>query len=232
MKSRVLDKSHIQQLQEEYDKRLAEEVDKAQTNAIKLCMVTFMQSLDDVGLAESTINQIVMLMERCYKKEESVVITQFNSDDTITKITVDDILRVIYRKEAEIERLNRDYSTAVETMSNSIRTANAEKEALIAGQETLQKALAESMELTDKTEANCQKAIKIIDIYERQAKTAKAEAIKEFAERLKTEAKLRNHTNYGANKQAVSYNEGVIETRKFMLVCIDNLVKEMVGDTE
>lgn len=62
--------------------------------------------------------------------------------------------------------------------------------------------------------------------------TIKAEAVKEFAERLKTEAKLRNHTNYGANKHAVSYNEGVIETRKFMLVCIDNLVKEMVGDTE
>jgi molecular chaperone GrpE (heat shock protein) len=66
MKSRVLDKSHIQQLQEEYDKRLAEEVDKAQTNAIKLCMVTFMQSLDDVGLAESTIDKI-------YRKEQSYV---------------------------------------------------------------------------------------------------------------------------------------------------------------
>lgn len=66
MKSRVLDKSHIQQLQEEYDKRLAEEVDKAQTNAIKLCMVTFMQSLDDVGLAESTIDKV-------YKKEKSYI---------------------------------------------------------------------------------------------------------------------------------------------------------------
>jgi hypothetical protein len=68
--------------------------------------------------------------------------------------------------------------------------------------------------------------------FELDIKSIKAEAIKEFAERLKTEAKLRNHTNYGANKQAVSYNEGVIETRKFMLVCIDTLVKEMVGDTE
>jgi molecular chaperone GrpE (heat shock protein) len=66
MKSRVLDKSHIQQLQEEYDKRLAEEVDKARTDAIKLCMVTFMQSLDDVGLAESTIDKI-------YRKEQSYV---------------------------------------------------------------------------------------------------------------------------------------------------------------
>lgn len=60
----------------------------------------------------------------------------------------------------------------------------------------------------------------------------KDEAIIEFAERLKTEAKLRNHTNYGANKQAVSYNEGVIETRKFMLVCIDTLVKEKVADAK
>ena len=31
-------------------------------------------------------------------------------------------------KNAEIERLNRDYSTAVETMSESIRKANAEVE--------------------------------------------------------------------------------------------------------
>ena len=66
MKARVPDKSLIQQMQEEYDKRLAEEVDKAQTNAIKLCMVTFMQSLDDVGLAESTIDKV-------YKKEKSYI---------------------------------------------------------------------------------------------------------------------------------------------------------------
>ena len=66
MKARVPDKSLIQQMQEEYNKKLAEEVDKAQINAIKLCMVTFMQSLDDVGFAESTIDKV-------YKKEKSYI---------------------------------------------------------------------------------------------------------------------------------------------------------------
>ena len=54
-----------------------------------------------------TDNQIVMLMERCYEKEKSVVITQFNSDDTKTEITLADILGVINRKNAEIERLQK-----------------------------------------------------------------------------------------------------------------------------
>ena len=66
MKARVPDKSLIQQMQEEYNKKLAEEVDKAQINAIMLCMVTFMQSLDDVGFAESTIDKV-------YKKEKSYI---------------------------------------------------------------------------------------------------------------------------------------------------------------
>lgn len=88
-----------------------------------------------------TDNQIVMLMERCYKKEESIVVTQFNSDDTKTEITVDDILGIIYRQNAEIKTLqerNVILRGAVDSQKAEIEKLQADKEALIAGQETLQ----------------------------------------------------------------------------------------------
>jgi hypothetical protein len=55
MKARVPDRTMI-----------AAERDKAQTDAIKLCIVTFVASLNDVGLAESTIDKIL-------KKEKSYI---------------------------------------------------------------------------------------------------------------------------------------------------------------
>ena len=66
MKARVIDKSSFQQMQEEFERAKSQAVDQAQTNAIKLCVVTFMQSLVDVGLAESTIQKIL-------KKEKSYI---------------------------------------------------------------------------------------------------------------------------------------------------------------
>lgn len=45
---------------------IASERNKAQTDAIKLCIVTFVASLNDVGLAESTIDKIL-------KKEKSYI---------------------------------------------------------------------------------------------------------------------------------------------------------------
>lgn len=188
-----------------------------------------------------TDNQIVMLMERCYKKEESVVITQFNSDDTITKITVDDILRVIYRKEAEIERLNRDYSTAVETMSNSIRTANADKEALIAGQETLQKALAEkiaeverlktlaelgNMRANDyrvmrdralKAQAEVDRLSQVVLYHDGHIADARAEATEQLSKKI--ESRLANNTDI-SNEQYQS-----------IIWDISEACKEMVGES-
>lgn len=48
MKARVPDRTMI-----------ATERDKAQTDAIKLCIVTFVAALNDVGLAESTIDKVL-----------------------------------------------------------------------------------------------------------------------------------------------------------------------------
>ena len=133
-----------------------------------------------------TDNQIVMLMERCYKKEESVVITQFNSDNTKTEITLDDILGVINRLQAD-------------------------KEALIAGQETLQKALAEK-------NAEIERLQKLLDDKcDRCIAKERDGAIKEFAERLKKKLPRFGVSLY--SEQTV-FND------------IDNLVKEMVGDAE
>lgn len=42
-----------------YQQQLKAETTKARTDAIKLCMVTFVASLNDVGLSESTIDKIL-----------------------------------------------------------------------------------------------------------------------------------------------------------------------------
>ena len=59
MKARVPDQTTIQ-------KAVESAKNKAQTDAIKLCIVTFVASLNDVGLAESTIDKIL-------KKEKSYI---------------------------------------------------------------------------------------------------------------------------------------------------------------
>ena len=95
-----------------------------------------------------------------------------------------------------------------------INRQKAEKEALINGQETLQKYMAEQKAEIRKYK-NCYEQVKWErDLFEEQCKTAKAEAIKEFAERLKKS---------GFNGMDVVIPEEVD---------IDNLVKEMVGNNE
>ena len=45
--------------QSTYQQQLKAETSKARTDAIKLCMVTFVASLNDVGLADATIDKIL-----------------------------------------------------------------------------------------------------------------------------------------------------------------------------
>lgn len=58
----------------------------------------------------------------------------------------------------------------------------------------------------------------------------KAEAIKEFAENVITEARLRLVVAYALSEESKAYTEGVIDARQRLIDVIDNLVKEMVGD--
>ena len=65
---------------------------------------------------------------------------------------------------------------------------------------------------------------KICDNLEKKLKTAKAEAIKEFAERLKALDRLDVDVSYGYGRE--HYTEAIAVN------LIDNLVKEIIGDTE
>jgi len=98
-----------------------------------------------------------------------------------------------------------------------INRLQAEKEALIAGQETLQKALAEKNAEIERLNKATEKDFETIAIstVDRHQKYIKRRAIKEFADRLKGEAYTNNYC-----EKIVLEND------------IDNLVKEMVGDTE
>lgn len=81
-------------------------------------------------------------------------------------------------------------------------------EAAIAGQETLQKALAEKDREVERLTAEKDQLIKTFG-------ECQAEAVREFAERLKQRCSANSDINYYILKKLV-----------------DNLVKEMAGDTE
>lgn len=49
----------LKKIQAEYDRCLALNTEQAQTNAIKLCTVTLMQSFVDVGFADSTVDKVL-----------------------------------------------------------------------------------------------------------------------------------------------------------------------------
>ena len=64
--------------QSTYQQQLKAETSKARTDAIKLCMVTFVASLNDVGLADATIDKIL-------KKNKSYI-------DSITWLEIAEML--------------------------------------------------------------------------------------------------------------------------------------------
>ena len=61
----------------------------------------------------------------------------------------------------------------------------------------------------------------------RQLKTAKSEAIKEFAERLKEKAETETYIDYLPNGNSYEYEYKTVDVDD-----INNLVKEMVGDED
>ena len=100
-----------------------------------------------------------------------------------------------------------------------INRQKAEINGLISGQETLQKCIAEKDAEIERLKNAYRHFAWERDVFFEETKTAKDEAIKEFAERLKAQFELRP-----------SYH------RLTLIVCdevrnaIDSLVKEMVGD--
>ena len=130
-----------------------------------------------------TDNEIIKALESCnalVKMRTCKTCPLYTFEGCCTAEMLRQTVDLITRQKAEIDRLNRDYSTAVETMSNSIRTIGAEKEALIAGLETLQKALAEKdaeiNNLNDLVVYNVSCATKL----HIKLADSKSEAVKEF----------------------------------------------------
>ena len=120
---------------------------------------------------------------------------------------------------------------AISSAIDLINRKQAEIEALIAGQETLQKYIAEKNAEIERLEYKVKKwkenyessqvvvgdFREIINKQAKQLKTAKSEAIKEFAERLK-ESKIYVDVSFGYGKEV--YTEAVT------IIEIDRLAKE------
>lgn len=155
--------------------------------------------------------------------------------------------------------LIRDGCRAVSQAEEIINRLQADKEALIAGQETLQKALAEKAaeveELTgnlkfvrgtverqkaeiEKLKEASEEAVScfhrmesLYNIKCMELKVAKAEAIKEFAERLKAKPiKCSYPLLWLSTKDEITdcFNDIMMQFKE----AIDTLAKEMVGDTK
>lgn len=93
-----------------------------------------------------------------------------------------------------------------------INRQKAEKEALIAGQETLQKYIAAQKAEIERLVEHTKEGIDLAKQLPEMLKLAQAEAIKYFAERLKRVVAIHNGDMWSKYEY------------------IDNLVKEMVGD--
>ena len=137
-------------------------------------------------------------------------IDDLNCNFALWKISALDTLKA---KNAEIEKLQQNLKEA----HIDIQEKQAEIEALIAGQETLQKYIAEKdaeieqLKINPRLSPNNKCRNENIDIAQ-----IKSEAVKEFAEKVKLEF----------------YYEFDEIIPSIMADKIDNLVKEMVGDSE
>lgn len=149
-----------------------------------------------------TDEQIVMLMERCYKKEESVVIVQFNSDDTKTEITLDDILGVVNRKQAEIERLQKELSAKMPSEEYPFKV---------------------------KVGNNSEIHSKSIEDYDRLLIDISAETIKEFAKELKSEI-VNKPSEFSAEKGTVDFLNGLAHRQHEILNDIDRVINRKAGE--
>lgn len=189
-----------------------------------------------------TDNQIVMLMERCYNKKEAVVITQFNSDNTKTTITLDDILGVIYRLQKNYESLKgaeeREHQYCKNVCEPKYKAEIADEKAkgdicaaVIARQDKEIECYRTKIKRFEKIETAVNDLwgeIQKLATFKNKRKPTleelleymenlKDEAIKEFAARLKSKAYLENGVT--------GFQEMVVDVRD-----IDETCDEMVGE--
>ncbi len=145
---------------------------------------------EDIECGEKLIKEAVELFKRQQKRIEEL-----------------ESAKVIY---ASVDYCLEDYQESLE----KIELLEAEKEALIAGQETLQKALADKIAILEEID-NEINPLPFVTNFDVAIRSAKSEAYKEFAERLKQQVitiPLCKYEEHGY--KAVHYE-------------IDDLVKEM-----
>lgn len=131
--------------------------------------------------------EVIKVLEDCFYKDHKFVTTYDGKTQTITEVTMQDIIDVFNRQKAEIERLKRHNNILV----NRVSRRNSEIERL--------------------------KKFALIRAFDRFEKETKAEAYKEFAERLKEKAYTYS--------DITGYQSTVVD------VCeIDGVYEELVGE--
>ena len=141
--------------------------------------------------------EIIKALECCCDTKEIVCTDKcplYDCDCDCWSVMKHDVLDLINRQKAEIERLNKEISISQHLLSDAWRN---------------------------------------IEIQDKFYKTARADAIKEFVKRLKGTDGYNNHIFDACASVIVpdEYKKGRYEKTKEVWELIDNLVKEMVGDT-
>lgn len=136
---------------------------------------------------------------------------------TDKKLTDEEIIKQLERC---VKRANRNYNTdIVLDLINRQKAEITELESKIAfDEELLNKRVQDAVNSVDKANQ------RYIDRLEVMLKTAKPEAYKEFAERLKNEMRLDDDCDYNCRECYYECKDYVIP--------IDTLLKEMVGEEE
>ncbi|MBE6784167.1 MAG: hypothetical protein E7536_09180 [Ruminococcaceae bacterium] len=160
-----------------------------------------------------TDNEIIKAFEYCVKHEDTCEGCPCveNKTECVTNHPKH-ALDLINRQKEEITKNEK----IIEAANNLIDIQKSEIEALIAGQETLQKYIAEKDAEIEKLNAYISRCESGEEYWVKCLLERPAEAVKEFAERLKKEWNLK--TEYANN---IVFADD-----------IDNAVKEMVGDAE
>lgn len=160
-----------------------------------------------------TDNEIIQANQQCSKiPQECDCCPYYNKIDCVNLMTKDTI-DLINRQKAENEELISKLDELESEYTFYKISAEEQIEALIAGQETLQKYIAKKDKEIDMLKRNIEiLAICKKDLPQITTNAIKTEAVKEFAEKVK-----------GLFNPDVAYDI----SRE-----IDSLVKEMVGETE
>ena len=174
---------------------------------------TYEMVMPDKKLTDS---EIIKALEDCFNKDHTFVTTYDGKSQAITKVTMQDILNVFNRQKAE----NQNLKGHLEQLKSRYDNAKAEIERLKPLEENLDKLLY-MLNAVDMGQS----------VLEEQKHTIKAEAYKEFAERLRFEI-VNKPSEFKASQATVDFLSGHAHRHHEILDILDNLLKELVGEDQ